>query len=166
MMFQEPTGTWALPSGMGWIPRTIMSLTSNCWRLKETQPKRINKLGHVAPVQQEDVSDKENFGPLTLKNKDTESLREEWDSLGPGSICCRASVLASGHTSPEQQNTKELYETKNNCMYVHLRQILDKDTKRPKKPTASFEEPEAKIEGGEATAGCCTQHYLWGGQTT
>lgn len=120
----------------------------------------------MAPVQQEDVSDEETFGPLTLKNKDTESLREEWDSLGPGTICCRAAVLASGHTSPEQQNKKEMYETKNNCMYVQLRQILDKDTKRPKNPTATFEEPEAKIEGGEATAGCCTQHYLWGGQTT
>ena len=35
----------------------------------------------MAPVQQEEVSE-ETFGPLTLKNKDAGSLREERDSLG------------------------------------------------------------------------------------
>jgi len=54
-----------------------MSLTSTVGDQKtQTQPKRINKLGHVAPVQQEGVSE-ETFGRFTLQNKDAESLREE-----------------------------------------------------------------------------------------
>ena len=39
----------------------------------------------------------------------------------------------------EQQNTKKLPGTKNNCMHAQLGQILDpKDTKRPKKPNCHF----------------------------
>ena len=45
-----------------------------------------------------------------------------------------------------------------------------KDTKRPKNPTATFEEPGAKAGGGEQKHGTvhapCTQHHLRGGQNT
>ena len=65
-----------------------------------------------------------------------------WD-LGPF-----AAVLQCLHpdtTLLKPQNTKKLYGTKNNCVHAQLGQILDpKDTKRPKNPTAAFEEPVAK----------------------
>ena len=50
-----------------------------------------------------------------------------WD-LGPF-----AAVLASGHSLLEQQNTKKLYGTKNNCVHAQLGQILDKRYKKTKK---------------------------------
>ena len=54
-------------------------------------------------------------------------------------------------------------------MHVQLGQILDpKDTKRPKKPTATFEELEAKTELGEQIQRTehvrCTQRHERGGQ--
>ena len=50
----------------------------------------------------------------------------------------------------KQRNTEKLHGTKNNCTHAQLGQILDpKDTKRPKKPTATFEEPGAETELGE-----------------
>ena len=56
------------------------------------------------------------------------------------------------------------------CM-LQLGQILDsKDTKRPKNPTATFEEPGAKKgcqEQKQSTEHApCTQHHLRDGQTT
>ena len=72
-----------------------------------------------------------------------ESLRGKETGLGPfaGVLQC----LYLDTPLLQQQNTKKLYGTKNNCVHVHLWQILDpKDTKRPKIPTATFEEPSAK----------------------
>jgi len=53
----------------------------------------------VASVQQEEVSEKETFSPLLLKNKDVESLAGMrlagiWDP------CCSAAKLAPGDTFP------------------------------------------------------------------
>ena len=49
----------------------------------------------------------------------------------------------------QQQNTKKVYATKSNCVPALLGQILDpEDTKRSKNPTATFEEPGAKIGYG------------------
>ena len=66
----------------------------------------------------------------------------------------------------EQQNTNELYRTKNNCVRVWLGQIMDpEDTKRPKHPTATFEEPGEKNKRGcleqkqGTTHALCTQHH-------
>ena len=64
-----------------------------------------------------------------------------WD-LGPW-----AAVLQCLHldTPLLEQNTKKLNGTKNNGMHIQLGQTLDpKDTRRPKNPTATFEEPGAK----------------------
>ena len=48
----------------------------------------------------------------------------------------------------EQQNTKKLYGTRNNCVHGHLGQILDERYKKTKKdtkrPSATSEEPGAK----------------------
>ena len=46
----------------------------------------------------------------------------------------------------EQQNTKKLYGTKNNCTHAQLGQIMDKKIQKDKnkKPTATSEEPGAK----------------------
>ena len=123
----------------------------------------------MAPVQQEEVSEEETFGPLPLKNKGVEFLRGNetgWD-LGPF-----AEVLQCLHLDTpllEQQNTKKLYGTKNNCVHAPVGQILDpKDTKRPKNPTATFEEPRANTGCWEQKQGLehapCTQHHLRDGQ--
>ena len=54
-------------------------------------------------------------------------------------------MLAPGHISPPAMKYKETVGTKNNPGHMQLGQILDaKDTKRPKNPTATFEEPGAK----------------------
>ena len=82
-----------------------------------------------------------------------------WD-LGPF-----AAVLQCLHLDTpllKQQNTKRLYGTKTNCVHAQLGQILDpKDSKRPKTPTATFEEPGAKTGCWEQKQGTayapCTQ---------
>ena len=38
----------------------------------------------------------------------------------------------------KKQNTKKLYETKNNCMHVQLGQILDNNIQRDQKPNCDF----------------------------
>ena len=78
------------------------------------------------------------FGTKSLqRHHETET---GWD-LGPF-----AAVLLCLHLDTpllERQDTKKLCGTKNNCGQVQLGQIPHpKDTKRPKIPTASFEEPE------------------------
>ena len=55
----------------------------------------------------------------------------------------------------EQQNTKKLDGTKNNCMHMQLGQILDKRYKDQKNPTATFEEPRAKAGGREQKQVLC-----------
>ena len=82
-----------------------------------------------------------------------------WD-LGPF-----AAVLQCLHLDKpllQQQSTKKLYGTKNNCVYVQLGQILDqkiqrrktkqkknkKQQQQKKNPTAISEEPEAKLGAG------------------
>jgi len=64
-----------------------------------------------------------------------------WD-LGP----CAARLQCLYLDTPLlEQNIKKLYGTKNNGMHIQLGQTLDpKDTRRPKNPTATFEEPGAK----------------------
>ena len=55
-----------------------------------------------------------------------------------------AAVLQSLHLDKpllEQQNTKKLYGTKNNCLHAQLGQILDKTFKETKNPTATSEGP-------------------------
>ena len=90
-----------------------------------------------------------------------------WD-LGPF-----AAVLHNLHLDTlllQQQNTKKLYGTKNNCMHAQLGQTLDKRYKETKNPATTFEEPGAKAGGWEQKQGTahapCTQHHLRGGQTT
>ena len=65
----------------------------------------------------------------------------------------------------EQQNTKKLYGTKNNCTHAQLGQIMDKKIQKDKnkKPTATSEEPGAK-----AGYCACPLHTVprKGGQTT
>ena len=106
------------------------------------------------------------FGTKSLhRHHETET---GWD-LGPFA----AGLLCLHLDTPllEQQDTKKLYGIKNNCRQVQLGQILHpKDTKRPKIPTASFEEPEEQERCWEQKQGTvhapCTQHHLSGGQTT
>ena len=88
--------------------------------------------------------------------------RQAWDPL-PQCFHLDTTLL-------QQQNTKKVYGTKNEYVHEQLGQILDpKDTKRPKNPTATFEEPGTKT-------GClkqkksimhvpCTHHHLRGWQT-
>ncbi|MFI7755250.1 hypothetical protein ACIAM9_18820, partial [Acinetobacter baumannii] len=53
-------------------------------------------------------------------------------------LCCKAAGFAPGHTSPpetllQQQNTKKLYGTKNNCMHTvgaDFGQKIQKDQKK------------------------------------
>ena len=92
------------------------------------------------------------FGTKSLhRHHETET---GWD-LGPFA----AGLLCLHLDTPllEQQDTKKLYGTKNNCGQVQLGQILHpKDTKRPKIPTASFEEPEEQehVVGSKSRALC------------
>ena len=60
--------------------------------------------------------------------KDGLGLRQTWD-LGP-----YAAVLAHGILLLQQQNTKKLYGTKNNCVHAQLGWILDKGYKETQKP--------------------------------
>ena len=57
------------------------------------------------------------------------------DRLGPGTFCCSAAMLAPGQMSPQ---TTKYKETKNNCMPVHLGQILDKKIQRDQKAEFSL----------------------------
>ena len=50
----------------------------------------------------------------------------------------------------EQQDTKKLYGTKNNCVHVQLGQILDKRYKRPKKAQLPL------LKSQQQKAGHCT----------
>ena len=64
-----------------------------------------------------------------------------WD-LGPCAARLQCLYL---DTALLEQNIKKLYGTKYNAMHIQLGQTLDpKDTRRPKNPTATFEEPGAK----------------------
>ena len=88
--------------------------------------------------------------------------------LGPGALCCHATMLAPEHTSPWATTYKETVWNYN-CVHAQLGKILDpKDTRRPKHPTATFEEPGVKNRVLGAEAGYwhapCTEHHLRGGQ--
>ena len=62
---------------------------------------------------------------------------------GPLLQCCSAYTCT--HLSSSKTNTEKLYGTKNNCVHAQLGQILDQEIKRrPKKPTATSEEPGTK----------------------
>ena len=65
-----------------------------------------------------------------------------WDRLGPGTLDCSAAMLALGHTPP--QATKKLHETKIAACICICCRFWTKDTKRPKNPTATSEETQAK----------------------
>ena len=82
-----------------------------------------------------------------------------WDKLGPGVLCSSAAMLAPGHTSPGVN----YLGLKITARMHSWGRFWTKDTKRPKNPTAIFEEPGAKA--GYCTDPC-TQHHLSGGQTT
>ena len=59
-------------------------------------------------------------------------VRQAWD-LGP--FAAELQYLHLDTPLLEQQNTKKLYVTKNNCVHLQLGKILDpKDTKRSKLP--------------------------------
>lgn len=75
-----------------------------------------------------------------------------WDRLGPGTLDCSAAMLALGHTPP--QATKKLHETKIAACICICCRFWTKDTKRPKNPTATSEEPEQK-QGSGAKEGYC-----------
>ena len=65
--------------------------------------------------------------------------------LGPGTLCCKAAMLAYRYRSPPAAKYKGT-GTQKNRVHAQLGQILDpKDTKRPKNTTATFEQPRAKI---------------------
>ena len=73
--------------------------------------------------------------------------------LGPGALCCHASMLASEHTTPWAPAYKDAVWNCN-CVHAQLGQILDpKDTKKPKHPAATFEEPGVKNRVLGAKAG-------------
>ena len=72
-----------------------------------------------------------------------------WD-LGPFSVVLQC--LHLDITLFQQQSTKKLHGTKNNCVHVQLGQIQDQRNKQTnkqtnKKPVSSFEEPGAKAGG-------------------
>ena len=74
--------------------------------------------------------------PGGLPSMGSHRVGHDWSNLA---------AVAADKPLPEQQNTKNLYQTENNSVCVQLGKILDpKDTKRPKNPTATFEEPGAK----------------------
>ena len=96
-----------------------------------------------------------------------------WD-LGPF-----AAVLPHLHLDKrllQQQNTKKLYGTKNNCVRAQLEQILDQKIQKDKKkkktttnnPTATSEQPGAKTGCWEQKQGTahasCPQHHQKGGK--
>ena len=64
----------------------------------------------------------------------------------------------------EQQNTKKLYGTKNNCLHAQLRQILDKKYKETKKTQLPLLKSLEQKQGTEHAP--CTQHHIRGGQNT
>ena len=76
-----------------------------------------------------------------------------WDRLGPGTLGRSAARLALGHTPP--QATKKLHETKLAACICICCRFWTKDTKRPKNPTATSEEPQAK-----AGYGTCSLHTI------
>lgn len=78
-----------------------------------------------------------------------------WDRLGSF-----ADVLQCLHLDTlllQKQNTNKWYGTKNNCVHEQLGQILDKNIKRLKFPTAILKSLE-QTQG--AMHAPCTQHHL------
>ena len=67
----------------------------------------------------------------SLSSKGLSPCETAWDPL-PQGLYLDIPLL-------EQQNTKKLYGTKNNCMHAQLRQILDKRHKETKKPNCFFQ---------------------------
>ena len=74
-----------------------------------------------------------------------------------------------------QQNTKELYGTKNSCVHAQWDRFWTKDTKRPKKRKKKTQLPLSKSleqkwgAGSKVRVLCtrpCTQYHLTGGQNT
>ena len=62
-------------------------------------------------------------------------VRQAWD-LGP--FAGELEYLHLDTSLLEQQNTKKLYGTKNNCMHVQLGQIMDKRYKKTQKSNCHF----------------------------
>ena len=84
----------------------------------------------------------------------TKSLHRHCEIETGGDLGPFAAALLCLHLDTpllEQRGKKKLYGTQNNCQQVQLGQILHpKDTKTPKIPTASFEEPEEQELGAKA----------------
>ena len=100
----------------------------------------------------------------------TASLSFHCEGLGPGTLCCSATISAPRHSSPQQQNTKK----SRNHMGLStcaVKQIIDKRYKGTKKPTCHFWRAWSKKAGGQelkqgTVPGPCTQCHLRGGQTS
>ena len=83
---------------------------------------------------------------------------EPWD------LRLLAVVFAPGQTSPEQQHTRKLQETKYNWVRVELGRIINNRYKKTRNPTATSEEWGAK--SGWSMHDPCIKHHQGDGQTT
>ena len=72
--------------------------------------------------------------------------------------------LPPGKPLLQQQNTKKLYGTKNNCVHAQLGQILDKKIQKTKKLNCHFWRAASNAGGREQKQGTsnasCTHHHL------
>ena len=107
------------------------------------------------------IRERETFGPLTLKNKRCRIPQRGMRQAGAWDPLFQCFHLDK-HLC-QQQNTKKLKETKNNCVQVQLRHIRNNKIQKDQNPTATFEVSEVEES---IVHDPCTQHHQGGGKTT
>ena len=89
-----------------------------------------------------------------------------WDRLGPGTWDPLLQGLHLDKRLLEQQNTKELWGTKNNCVHVQSGQIMNSKIQKGQNATVTSPLVRCQEQKHGTTRDPCTQHREGGGQTS